>query len=68
MLNRWAVVLVLDAAKLYRQVMESNQPGASYQAGAEEGIAPRDIARTLGKGLHLPAKSIRADEAAAYVA
>jgi nucleoside-diphosphate-sugar epimerase len=65
-LNRWPAVHVLDAARLYRLALEKPQPGASYHAVAEEGIASRDIAEAIGRGLNLPVKSISADEAAGH--
>jgi len=65
-LNRWPAVHVLDAARLYRLALQKPQPGASYHAVAEEGVAARDIAEAIGRGLNLPVKSISADEAAAH--
>ncbi len=35
--NRWAAVHVLDTARLYRLVLEKYEPGARYNAVAEEG-------------------------------
>ena len=42
------------------------QPGAVYNAVAEEGVAARDIAEAIGRRLTLPVKSIGPDEAPAY--
>ncbi|WP_158881491.1 SDR family oxidoreductase [Rhodanobacter sp. L36] len=62
--NRWPAAHVLDVARLYRLALERNEPGARYHAVAEEGITARDIATAIGAGLHMPVKSITADEAA----
>ncbi len=64
--NRWAAAHVSDVARLYRLVLEKNEPGAKYHAVAEEGISARDIAEAIGRGLKLPVKSISADEAPAH--
>lgn len=65
-LNRWPAVPVKDAARLYRLVVEKAEPNAIYHAVAEEGIAIRDIAETVGRRLNLPVRSITVDEAAVY--
>jgi nucleoside-diphosphate-sugar epimerase len=65
-LNRWPAVHVLDAARLYRLALEKQQPGATYHAVAEEGIASRDIAEAIARGLNLPVKSISAEESAGH--
>ncbi|GGG67201.1 SDR family oxidoreductase [Edaphobacter dinghuensis] len=64
--NRWPAVHVRDAARLYRLVVEKQQPGARYHAVAEEGVPVRDIAEVLGKGLKLPTASLSQEEAAAH--
>ncbi len=65
-LNTWPAVHRLDAAKVYRLVLESGSAAAGrrFHAVDEEGIAFRDIATAIGKGLNLPAAS--AEEAAEY--
>lgn len=64
--NRWPAAHVLDVARLYRLAVEKAEPGAKYHAVAEEGVAMRDIAETIGRRLGLPVKSIAADEAPAF--
>ncbi|MBS0521749.1 MAG: SDR family oxidoreductase [Proteobacteria bacterium] len=64
--NRWSAAHVLDVARLYRLAIEKATPGAVYHAIAEEGVAMRDIAETVGRRLNLPAKSIAPEEAGAY--
>jgi nucleoside-diphosphate-sugar epimerase len=65
-LNRWPAAHVLDVARLYRLALERGQPGARYNAVAEEGIAARDIATTVGNGLGVTVASIPAEQANEY--
>jgi nucleoside-diphosphate-sugar epimerase len=65
-LNRWTAVHRLDAAHLYRLVLEKGTAGARYHGVAEEGIAFRDIAEFIGKRLNLPVVSTSPDEAAIH--
>jgi nucleoside-diphosphate-sugar epimerase len=64
--NRWAAAHVLDVAKLYRLALEKHEAGAKYHAVAEEGVAMRDIAEVIGKGLKVPVESLSTDEAQAH--
>ena len=64
--NRWNAVHRLDAAHLYRLVLEKDLPGARYHAVGEEAVAFRDIAMAIGKGLNLPVVSKSPEEAAAH--
>ena len=63
--NRWPAAHISDVPRLYRLALEKGAPGARYHAVAEEGIAMRDIAETIGKRLGLPTKSIPPAEAEA---
>ncbi len=63
--NRWPAVHRLDAARLFRLALEKGHAGALHGA-AEEGIAMRDIAATIGDGLGVPVRSVSVDEAAAH--
>lgn len=65
-LNRWPAVHVLDAARLYRLALEKREAGSRYHAVAEEGIAARDIAEVIGRGLKMPAVSLSPEEAPAH--
>ena len=64
--NRYPAGHVLDVARLYRLAFEKAERSANYHAVAEEGVAIRDIAETLGRRLNLPVKSIAPDEAADF--
>lgn len=64
--NRWPAAHVSDVARLYKLALEKAQPGARYHAVAEEGIAMRDIAHTVGRRLGLAVRSISAQEAHEY--
>ena len=64
--NRWAAVHLLDAARLYRLVLEKGEPGARYHAIAEEGVPLRQIAEAIGRGLNVPVASKFPEEAAAH--
>ena len=63
---RFPAVHVRDAARLYRLALERQEPGARYNAVAEEGVAVRDIAETIGRSLGLPVVSVPAEDAGAY--
>ncbi|SEW45794.1 Nucleoside-diphosphate-sugar epimerase [Chitinophaga sp. YR573] len=64
--NRWPAVHRLDAAVLYRLIVEK-QPGQKvYHAVAEEGIPFRQIAMAIGQGVHLPTVSKDGEDAGAH--
>jgi nucleoside-diphosphate-sugar epimerase len=62
--NRWPAVHRLDAAHLFRLVLEKGTAGASYHGAAEEGIPMRDIATVIGQQLNVPIVSRTPEEAA----
>ncbi|MFL6696236.1 MAG: SDR family oxidoreductase [Vitreoscilla sp.] len=64
--NRWSAVHRFDTAPLYRLVLENGSAGARYHAVAEEGVAMKDIAEAIGRGLKIPAVSMSPQEAAAH--
>jgi nucleoside-diphosphate-sugar epimerase len=65
--NRWAAAPLADVSLLYRLVVEQTGPGVTvYHAVQEEGVALREIAETLGKGLKIPVVSLDKDKAAEH--
>ena len=64
--NRWPAAHVLDVAHLYRLVLEKHEAGSRYHAVAEEGIAMREVAEVIGRGLKVPVVSLTPEEAPAH--
>jgi nucleoside-diphosphate-sugar epimerase len=62
-LNRWPAVHRLDAAHLYRLVLEKGTARASYHGVADEGIPTREIAEVIGRHLNVPVVSKSREEA-----
>jgi nucleoside-diphosphate-sugar epimerase len=60
--QRWPAVHALDAAVLFRLVLESAPAGTAWHAVADEGDAVRDIATVIGRRLGLPVEAL-AEEA-----
>jgi len=62
-LNRWPAVHRLDAAHLYRRVLEKGTAGLNYQCVADEGVPTREIAEIIGRHLNVPVVSKSREEA-----
>jgi nucleoside-diphosphate-sugar epimerase len=65
-LNRWPAVHRLDAAHLYRLVLENGFARATYHGVADEGVPVREIAEIIGQHLNLPVISKSSEEAASH--
>jgi nucleoside-diphosphate-sugar epimerase len=64
--NRWPAVHRLDAARLYRLVLEKGSAGARYHGVADEGVPTREIAEVLGRQLNVPVVAKSREEAAEH--
>lgn len=62
-LNRWSAAHVSDVARLYRLAVEQGRAGERFNAVAEEGVAARDIAAVVGRGLGVPVASLTPEQA-----
>jgi nucleoside-diphosphate-sugar epimerase len=63
-LNRWPAVHRIDAAHLYRLVLEKGSGGACYHGVADEGVTTREIAEVVGRHLNVRVVSKSREEAA----
>jgi nucleoside-diphosphate-sugar epimerase len=59
--QRWPAVHRLDAARLFRLVLELGDPGTIAHAVGDEGDAMRTIAETIGRNLGIPTEEVPPD-------
>jgi len=65
-LNRWPAVHRLDAAHLYRLILEKARAAATFHAVADEGIPVREIAQVIGRRLDVPVVAKSPEDAASH--
>ena len=61
--NSWSAAPLLDTARLHRLALEKTGKRATYHAVAEEGVAMRETAEVVGRGLKVPVVSMTPEEA-----
>ncbi len=59
--QRWPALHVLDAAHLFRLVLEGAEPGTVAHAVADEGDPMRALAEAIGRELNVPTASVPAE-------
>ncbi len=64
--NRWPAVHRLDAAELFRRVVEQGRAGASYHGSAETGVAFAELTAVIGRRLGLPVRGLTGEAVAAH--
>jgi len=64
--NAWNAVHTLDAARLYRLVLEGAPGGNRWHAVAEEEVPFKSIAEAIGAQLGLPTRSLTPEQAVEY--
>lgn len=65
-LNRWPAVHRLDAADLYRHVLDAGTVGQRYHAVAQEGVTVREVAEAIARRLDIPAVSVSTEQSAKH--
>jgi nucleoside-diphosphate-sugar epimerase len=65
-LNRWPAVHRLDAAHLYRLILEKAPAAATFHGVADEGTPVREIAQVIGRRLNVPVVAKSREESAGH--
>ncbi|WP_439442683.1 SDR family oxidoreductase [Listeria aquatica] len=65
-LNVWPSVHLLDAAKLFVDVLEKGESGKTYNAVGEQAIKLKDLLTEIGNLLQVPVTSISPEDAITY--
>ena len=65
--NRWPAVHRLDAARLFRQALESAPAGAALHGVAETGVTLRSIAQHIAEALQVSTASMTVEQAAEHI-
>ena len=65
-LNRWPAVHRLDAAHLYRLILEKAPAASTFHGVADEGTPVREIAEVIGRRLNVPVVAKSPEEAAGH--
>jgi len=64
--TRWPAVHRLDAAELFRRVVEQGRAGVSYHGSAETGVAFAELTAVIGRRLGLPVQGLTGGAVAAH--
>ena len=64
--NRWPAVHRLDAARLYRLILEHGAAGQRYHAVSQEGVAVRSVAEAIGRRLNVAVVAMTPEESASH--
>jgi nucleoside-diphosphate-sugar epimerase len=64
-LNRWPAVHRLDAARLYRLIIEKGLAG-TFHGVADQGVPAREIAQVIGRRLNMPVVAKSPEEAVGH--
>lgn len=64
--NRWPAIHRLDAATLYRLVLEKAPAGSAWHGAGESGVTLKSIAEKISEKLSLPTRALTPEQAATH--